>query len=257
MMNDELHDLICPDCGGVIPAGETCCPFCGHEITSRAEDAAQRGVDETYRAAEEVRARPARQLKRATKRLLLAFACVAAAFVVLFALSQVIAHVQNSVSVARHEKTLAELEEYYQAGEYDKMNMRLSALADSLGPSHGKYLRVGGLYALLNSCRESVEEDVAFAKEGVGDEELFRYDIDHIFSSIHQIDVYESEGFVYGEGEILKGFRSDFLDLAENGLQMPQELIDRAMECAASDDPDFTEIAREVLALWQDKEAVL
>ena len=92
-MRDELRDLICPDCGGTIPSGASCCPYCGHEIMSRAEEAAQRGVDETYRAAEEVRTRPARRLKRATKRLLVAFACVAAAFVVIFAVSQIAAHV--------------------------------------------------------------------------------------------------------------------------------------------------------------------
>ena len=255
-MSDELREWLCPDCGGTIPSGASCCPYCGHEIMSRAEEAAQRGIDETYRAAEEVRTRPARRLKRATKRLLIAFACVAAAFVVIFAVSQIVAHVQNSTAVARHEKTLQELEEYYRAGEYDEMNALLFSLSDSYSASYGKYARVGELFLTLETCRESAESDVAFAKDGIGDEILFRYDIDHIFSSIRQIDEYESEGFVYGEGDVLNAFRSKFFNIAEDVMQMPQTLIDRAMECAASDDPDFSEIAREVFALWQDKGAM-
>ena len=54
----------------------------------------------------------------------------------------------------------------------------------------------------------------------------------------------------------MNAFRSEFFNIAEDVMQMPQTLIDRAMECAASDDPDFSEIAREVFALWQDKGAM-
>lgn len=142
---ERFVKMICKNCNGAYEANAIRCPFCGSEneaeAEKRKEQLLQHYDDEAKRIAAEV---PKKVVKKGTKLLLYGIGIGLGAAVVIIAVSLCVHWVKVNAGYRTEQKHLSKLEEYFQAGLYDKMS-EYQDKYNAYGTAYEKYYEVSGV----------------------------------------------------------------------------------------------------------------
>lgn len=248
--------MICKNCGAEIDENILLCPYCKTENEEVAYQEHREEIEGILNKAEEMKRRPERISKRINRGFSRLIFFAVAVFLALALLVFVVTRLVGDRSVSRMEKQLARLEEYYSAGEYEKMQQYLRKVDNSYSTTFKKYKSVANLYE--NLCWQ--KKQLGYLNEFLGLEvqktEDFTSCLENCREILYEIWQAEKRGFVFGEADAMLWIRKEM----QNALQEIIGITDEELAMYFSDFPeneeelpDLTELAETVKARQEAK----
>ena len=240
-MKEEVN---CPNCGALIPADAIICPYCQYENEELAKQAEEDKIEDLIEDHnEEVKRLPKKLVKKNTK----VFAVVIIVLVIIlfsavYMLNRTGRLIQESKYTSK-ENLVDKLEEYYQAGDYEKVT---DTYLDSngWGGSFGKYANTADVYI---DCHYAVES-LKMAAEARGyTNEQRENDLkdalrESIWALIHA-QKFRDEGFNYGEGKAVDTLSGEVEDTLKNVWGITDQELANAKEVYVDKNTDYSELA--------------
>lgn len=247
----------CEHCGATFADQEIRCPYCGWENRKAAEEEQKREVRSwTQKLADFLRL-PERIVRRLRTVLLIVAACVVGIIIVAMLITYLTAPLRQAGDQARRAEELSILEEYYQNGEYEKMDEYLWGLEDYYQPAFQKYSEI----AVLGSLTEYTKESVKWAVESLKSQPHWEWAATDVALALYdaQLALCEAEelrsnGFLYENEEKVVELEREVRLLMTEQLGLSEAQMDALLEDAPAEDLDALHgLALEIAKNWEEK----
>lgn len=240
--------MICKNCGAEYDDTLLQCPFCNAENT---EEAYRRQQDyvEGYKRKASFLSRLPEWIVSTTGNAMKRIAIIGMGIFLLVVLIAFIGtKIYSSTAVWRMEMAIDKMEEYYQAGEYEKLKDYYYETDYIGGAAYEKYDRTVEVYSRMDW--------IMYQMEKMGDEyaKFITVDeaedaLDDTIECLYVIEEMEEAGFVYDEEKAMLEFREQLLDAVETYVPMTEQEFQAAYDKyvqaeGAEKDIDFAEEAR-------------
>lgn len=254
----------CNNCGAELADGIVICPFCKSESI---ELATKEHTDQMQMLQEEIHSVKEQTLQKqqkiektilgirmsATKAAILFLAAVAILLLFVF-IGKLLG---NKSRESANERHLKQLEEYYEAGDYQKVAAYYSDLdyEYKYGALYRRYARVSQLEALYKDVRAGVRENsLDWALEGE-DNEALALALSHACYYVYSLHIIQEGPILAGEDAVIAQYEDAILSHIQDNTGMTLEEIQKGVELSGNSivsdpmkDPEWLEFAAKVRA---------
>lgn len=237
--------MICRNCAAEYEDYLYKCPYCEAE-NIEATHKKQRDYVNKYRNKGNFFAiLPNLLVQRTGKAMKSAAIIIGAVFVVLLLVGGICSYIYSTTAVARMEKRVEKLENYYQAEDYEGLKEYYYSLDGAYGGNYEKYSRTVDAYYRVNS-------KIQMLKDWNDDSYITLFSMEEIERGfgglillISDLREMEEAEYPYGEGEAVSKFKAELEEAMELYLPMSEEEISAAIERMREDwNCDLTEEAK-------------
>ena len=190
--------MICKNCSAKISEDVLLCPYCGTENPLVAQKEQQDYIDGYERRKRKLKNVPEKVVGKTTKGLVygagITLGVIILALIVVMAFSKI----TTGDALAKQEKEIAKLEEYYADGNYEAMSQYLEKIG-KWGGSYEKYNRISGVYSSMDWHIEMLQDDAEYVKKIDLDAMSVENHIEWCVESLAEIYEWEEMDFPYGE----------------------------------------------------------
>lgn len=221
---ERFVKMICKNCNGEYEANAVRCPFCGSEneaeVEKRKEQLLQHYDDEAKRIAAEV---PKKAVKKGTKLLLYGIGIGLGAAVVIIAVSLFIHWVNVNAGYRAEQKHLSKLEEYFRAGQYDKMS-EYQKKHRIYGITYEKYYEVSGVISKWERVEEQLSDSERFRESNPELAKTCRSEaVENAANLVRQCNELIGDTAFRGNEEVLRKLLTDGMQMLESyGITMEE-----------------------------------
>ena len=240
-MKEEVY---CANCGALIPADAIICPYCQSENEELAKQAEEDKIEDLIEEHnEEIKHLPKTLVKKNTKvyiGVIIFFVAAILSVVVLFNRGDRLA---EETKYNSKEKLVKVLEEYYQAGDYEKMADTYYA-SSGWGGSFGKYANTAEIYIYSDSAirgLKAVAEDSSYTNEQRA--EQLKEEIRESIWALLRAQNFRDKGFIYDEGEAVDKLSGEVEDTLKNVWGITDQELEDAEEIYVDKNTDYSELA--------------
>lgn len=234
--------MICNNCGAEISGKELLCPYCGAENADVAKKEQQDYIREYNRKKRALKKVPDKVVKKTTKVLVYGAGIVLGVIVLAFLVIMAFSNIMRGDMLAKQEKEINKLEEYYDAGDYSAMSEYLDKI-DKRGGSYEKYCRVADLYNGMDWRIESLKSNSEFVVNIDLDATLVERDLEWCIEILYEIHEMEELGFPYGEKTGALFVREQYVSALKEYALLTDEEIQSAMFMYNEEENDYLELA--------------
>ena len=231
--------MVCPNCGADFGEGLSC-PYCGWENPDAAAKRQRREISAVYEKIAQLLHIPEQRATVAVRILLRGAALLVCLFLLALLVAFIYSRVAPDTAYERQKAAVGELEEYFQAGEYDKMNQRLQEIDNAYAAVYDKYTTVGRLYSSVTELEVRAADTAATVAEYPLSAELLSYELESLFGLMSQCRLLEENGFVYGEEAAVRAISYRAKEILTDTLLLTDAEIEEASAWAVEDEPDYT-----------------
>lgn len=235
----------CMNCGASIEDVAIVCPFCGTENEQLAHKEQQEAINYYKNKTKKLKNLPDRVVRKSTKWICIAAAGMVVIVTIVIILSRVLSDIHTDASVDKQNEQLAQLEEYYIQEKYMEMDEYLDSLDDRYTVTYEKYYRVGKAYSSMEWRTEAIvnwwdyitdyPENVTVLDTATA--------LSYVMDGLYEIQEWEEEGFLYGEGEVCLEFAEEYYDFLNEYTGLNEEEIDKALAIYDGTNESLYEIA--------------
>ena len=234
--------MICKNCSAKIRDDVLLCPYCGTENQKVAQKEQQDYIDGYESKKRKLKKVPEKVVRKTTKGLVygagITLGIIILALIVVTAFSKII----TGDALAKQEKELAKLEEYYKAGEYEAMSNYLEKI-DKWGGSYEKYNRVSSVYSAMDWHVEMLKDDTEYVKEIDLDAMSVESHIEWCIEPLAEIYEWEEMDFPYGEKDGALYVRKQYMNAFKDYMLLTDEEIESAILMYLDGERDYMELA--------------
>ena len=154
--------------------------------------------------------------------------------------------------LAKQEKELAKLEEYYEAGDYESMSGYLKKV-DSWGGSYEKYRRVANLYDRMDWQLEALTSNTEYVQTIDLDATDVEDDIERCVSVLAEIREMEELEFPYDESTGVLYVKEKYVFALKEYALLTEEEIESAVSNFNEEENDYLELAEISIQRMEEK----
>ena len=221
---ERFVKMICKNCNGEYEANAVRCPFCGSEneaeAEKRKEQLLQHYDDEAKRIAAEV---PDKVVKEGTKILVYGIGIGLGVAVVIIVVFLLVHWVKVNVGYQTQQKHLSQLEEYFQAGQYDKMS-EYQDKYNAYGTAYEKYYEVSRVKYSWETVQELLSDSEKLRESNPELAETCRNDaIENATIMVSRCNEMIEDTVFRGNEEILQKLLTEGIEMLESyGITMEE-----------------------------------
>ena len=234
--------MICKNCSAKISDDVLLCPYCGTENLKVAQKEQQDYIDAYERKKRKLKKVPEKVVKKTTKGLLYGVGITVG--IIMLAILVIIAFsgLTKGDEMAKQEKELAKLEEYYASGDYESMSKYYEKLG-KWGGSYEKYKRVSGVYSSMDWHLEMLKSDTSYVKTIDLDATHVEEHIEWCLEPLAKIYEWEEMDFPYGEKEGALYVKEKYMDAFQTYTRLTEVEIKNAILMYIDGERDYMELA--------------
>ena len=158
--------MICENCGAEYDEHLLLCPYCGTENDRAAQLEHQKEMHDLNEKTEKLRQAPERAARKGSQIVTKMAVAAVIGVLVVSAVIWVVTRIQAGNALGQQEKQLAQLEEYYEAGDYEQMEQYLDSLEYGYSSTFAKYRNAVDWNQLMEYQLDMMENDAEYAKQG-------------------------------------------------------------------------------------------
>lgn len=239
--------MICKNCGNEYDEHEVVCPFCGTENELEAKRREKQDLLKAERQEEDEEKEKAERIALFKKIGIISAAVLVVLLCIFFFVYK---YTTSDTAVEKKAEELATLENYYQNQEYAEIIDYLQDCEYSYTSDYEKYITV----SRIASAGEQYIGKMEKLREQSKTENVtptLSNTLSEILGQLKILNKYESDGFVYGEEEVVRYYQEIYRhDLLEVALLTEDEL---EYEVAVSSmGRDYTELSTKVISRWKE-----
>lgn len=241
----------CQSCGAEYDGQALVCPYCGAENEVAAKKEQQAVLKEYKTKIKNVDAEvPIETTKKVNKKVTKIMIGVVIFFFVVLGIVSIIGKFMAGTALDRQKAYIEKLEQYCQNGQYEEMRELIYDTKEIRGATYEKYMRIVDVYTDIYYDLDDIER-YATSTIYQGDREVENYAmvLEETFTSLHNIQDMEAEGYPYGEGDIVNGFKEQYMDALRTHFLMTDEEIVEGMSIEKqnnNDNAEYMDLARKV-----------
>ena len=243
--------MICSKCGARYPDDRDACPFCGGENLRVAVKRQRQEVAGAYEKIAALEQRPHRAVKKARRFLWWAAAAAAALFLAALVFTLVLTGVWSSGALGRQERQLARLEEYYAAGQYEKMGRYLDKIPNSYEAVFEKYSGTERLYRSMDLARDALSSTAEYLSRvtpGAITAEDAERDLTWAFEVLWEAEEHRAAGYPCGEEAAVEEIRAEMERCLREYARLTDDEIRSGTERGAAEEgPSLADLAEAFL----------
>lgn len=236
--------MICKNCSADISEEVLLCPYCGTENSQVAKKQQQEYIDDYKQRKQALKNVPEKVVKKTTKGLFYVAGGVLATVILLFIVIMAFSKFTRADMLAKQEKELERLENYYSAEDYYSMSKYLDKI-NKRGGSYEKYLRIAELYDDMDWHIGNLESNAEYIKTMDLDALNVENDIGWCIAELTKIAEMEELEFPYGEENGALYIKSQYYTALKKYALLTDEEIESAVMNTDlnSPDNDYMELA--------------
>lgn len=238
--------MICKNCSAEISDDILLCPYCGAENQQVAQKEQQDYIEDYKVKKKNLKKVPDKVVKKTTKGLVygagIILGILILSMIVIFAFSGL----TKGDELAKQEKELAKLEEYYVSGDYETMSQYYQEVYNS-GGSYEKYNRVSSVYSSLDWHIDMLKSDTEYVKTIDLDAINVENHIEWCIAPLSRIYEWEEMDFPYGEEEGALYVKEKYMDAFKTYMLLSEEEIESAVFMYIDGERDYMELAEIVI----------
>lgn len=234
--------MICKNCSAKIREDVLLCPYCGTENPLVAQKEQQDYIDDYKTRKRKLKKVPEKVVRKTTKGLVYGAGITLGAIILLLIVVMAFSKITTGDALAKQEKELAKLEEYYAAGNYEDMSNYLEKI-DRRGGSYEKYTRVSGVYSTMDWHVEMLQDDAEYVKKIDLDAMSVENHIEWCIGPLAEIYEWEEMEFPYGEKTGALYVREQYMNAFKEYMLLREEEIESSILMYLDGERDYMELA--------------
>lgn len=219
----------CPNCGAEIEKTAGQCRYCGRENPQIAEAEQRAQIESIYQRAADLLHLPERIVRKVVKYIIIAAAVILTAFLIFLLAMWLTADARQEMSYQKQQNQIAQLEEYYQNGEYNEMLNYIEKNKIDYAAAFRKYQFIGKIYQKLVSYTEWADNYLSSPLNYLSADMLAMH-IDNFEIIIRNTNELEQDGFLYGEKAEAEALREEAAAYLRDRLHLTDDEILQAAE---------------------------
>lgn len=235
--------MICKNCGATISEKELLCPYCGTENFDVAKKQQDEYVNQYEKKREKIKQIPKKIVKNTTKTVVRLIPILLGGFILILLITVAFTKLTKGDLLAEQEAEIAQLEEYYAAGDYEKMYEYYKSL-NKQGGSYEKYTRICDLYYDMEWNIESLKSLGIWSDSGSREHytKMSGYYLDDCIKALATIDKMENMNFIYGEEEAALYIREQYIAALQQYMYLTRDEINAAVLAYDKEGNDYVEL---------------
>lgn len=238
--------MICKNCNAQISEKKLLCPYCGAENAEVAKKQQQDYLKSFEEKKKTLKKVPEKVVRKTTKWLLYGAMGTLALVILVIIVVIGFSGLTNADMMAKQEKELEKLEQYYLAGDYEKLSSYLDKInsTNARGGRYEKYWRIVDIYDSMDWHIKCLKSNTEYVKNIDLDAMNVEEDLERCIAVLYKIYEMEELDFPYGEEVGAKYFEEKYiLALKEYALLTDEEIENAVLNYQTHGDNDFMELA--------------
>ena len=238
--------MICKNCSAQISETELLCPYCGAENAEVAKKQQQDYIKNYELKKKTLKKVPDKVVKKTTKWLLYGAMGTLALVILVFIVVMAFSGLTNGDMMAKQEKEISVLEQYYVDGDYENMVKYLEKInsTNARGGRYEKYWRIAGLYDSMNWHLEGLENNAEFVKNIDLDASNTEDDLERCIAVLYEIHEIKELDYPYDEETGVLYIEEQYISaLKEYALLTKEEIENAVLSYNPDGANDFMELA--------------
>lgn len=239
--------MICENCGAEYDEHLLLCPYCGTENDRAAQLEHQKELHDLNEKTEKLRQAPESVARKGSQIVTKMAVAAVIGVLVVASVIWVVTRIQAGNALGQQEKQLAQLEEYYEAGDYEQMEQYLDSLEYGYSSTFAKYRNAVDWNQLMEYQLDMMENDAEYAKQGgiVGVSEL-EFGMNWTFETLYDIAEQAKRQYPHGEQAVGEEVTKQLTEALKEHYQLTDEEI--ATGISMQGDQNLEESAYESMA---------
>ncbi|MDD6194685.1 MAG: hypothetical protein PUB19_07285 [Lachnospiraceae bacterium] len=238
--------MICKNCGAEFQDNARNCPFCGADNFEQSLKEHQDTLNDSNRKAHFWNSLPERLARKGQRAIVLGLIIFLAVAAIVAVVGVSVSKVNAKREYEKQMQAVEELETLYQDKDYEGVARRYRELELGYQSKFEKYQETTILDGYYHSAKDTMEQDIQNAKLQQAD--IYLYNQLNWFDLLEQCTVYEKEGYLYDEEEMVSFYREKAMTALQEQLHLPGPAIALILEeCQQIQDYDEKEEYRESL----------
>ncbi len=244
--------MICKNCSAEIKDDVLLCPYCGTENAKVAQKEQQDYINSVQNKRKELKKIPQKVMKKTTKWLIYGAGCVLGITILMLLVVMAFSKLTQGDMLAKQEKELAKLEEYYEAGDYESMSGYLKKV-DGRGGSYEKYRRVANLYDRMDWQLGALTSNIEYVQTIDLDATDVEDDIERCIVVLAEIREMEELEFPYDEKTGVLYIKEQYVSALKEYALLTDEEIESAVSNFDEEENDYLELAEISIQRMEEK----